>query len=229
MNPFEVLKQKQLNLDKRKLISFINPFSYLFFRKNLELFSNFDLLLLDGIGLVFLMRIMGVKCKRQSFDMSSLAPEVFNNAIHENHSVYIIGSDAVSIKAFVEKLKLSFEGLNIIGFRMVYFKDDLERKQIIEKINLLNPDVLIVGMGTPKQECFLVETQEKGWSGIGYSCGGFIHQTAKAINYYPYFFNKYNLRWLYRIYDEPKLFKRYFLLYPKSIALFIFDVLKSKL
>lgn len=236
MDKIELLKTKinntneQLHLNGRsRVVTFLNPYSYLYYRKNLSLFSQFDEINIDAISLVLLLKFFGVKTKRLSFDMTSLAPLVFNSCTNNNQKIYFVGSSKSSIAEFIKKIKEDFSNMNIIGYRNGYFRNSDERKLEINKIVEKNPDIVVVGMGTPMQEEFLLSLKTYGWDGVGYSCGGFIHQTAKAINYYPYFFNKYNLRWLYRIYDEPKLFKRYFLLYPKSIALFIFDVLKSKL
>lgn len=236
MDKIELLKTKinntneQLHLNGRsRVVTFLNPYSYLYYRKNLSLFSQFDEINIDAISLVLLLKFFGVKTKRLSFDMTSLAPLVFNSCTNNNQKIYFVGSSKSSIAEFIKKIKEDFSNMNIIGYRNGYFRNSDERKLEINKIVEKNPDIVVVGMGTPMQEEFLLSLKTYGWDGVGYSCGGFIHQTAKAINYYPYFFNKYNLRWLYRIYDEPKLFKRYFLLYPKSIALFIFDLLKSKL
>jgi N-acetylglucosaminyldiphosphoundecaprenol N-acetyl-beta-D-mannosaminyltransferase len=82
-------------------------------------------------------------------------------------------------------------------------------------------------MGTPLQEEFLLEVHLKSETIIGFTCGGFIHQTAKGINYYPKWINKFNLRWLFRIFDEPKLFERYFVKYPKSLILLFYDIAKK--
>lgn len=85
-------------------------------------------------------------------------------------------------------------------------------------------------MGTPAQDIFLKELNEIGWDGIAFTCGGFIHQVASGkLNYYPEIINKLNLRWLYRIYDEPKLFKRFFCYYPLSMLLFLYDYLNMRL
>ena len=236
MDKVELLKTKinntneQLNLNGRsRIVTFLNPYSYLYYRKNLNLFSQFDEINIDSISLVLLLKFFVVKTKRLSFDMTSLAPLVFNSCTNNNQKIYFVGSSKGSIAEFIKKIKEDFSNMNIIGYRNGYFRNSDERKLEINKIVEKNPDIVVVGMGTPMQEEFLLSLKTYGWDGVGYSCGGFIHQTAKDINYYPNFLNKYNLRWLYRIYDEPKLFKRYLLLYPKSIALFIFDVLKSKL
>lgn len=214
---------------KANITTFLNPYSYLFFRKNLTLFSSFETIYIDGIVLVYLLRLAGIKTDRKSFDMTSIAPKVFDECISKGKTVYIIGSKEVAINKFVKILSNSFPRLNIIGHRNGYFNSESEREKTLMNIIKINPNVVVVGMGTPYQEKFLVDLKQMGWMGDGYTCGGFIHQTTIEINYYPKFFDNFNLRWVYRIIDEPKLFKRYFFNYPQSICLFIFDFLKYKI
>lgn len=211
------------------IITFLNQFSYLFFRKNFYLFNCFDIIYVDGICLMYLLKLIGVKVKRISFDMTSIAPEVILTCIKENRSVYFIGSTKLDINGFVKVISEDYPKLKIAGHRNGYFRNDDDRKEALADIIRVEPNVVVVGMGTPYQEQFLVDLKNEGWNGNGYTCGGFIHQTAKGIYYYPKFYDKYNLRWLYRIIDEPKLFKRYFFYYPLSVTLFTFDVIKFKL
>jgi exopolysaccharide biosynthesis WecB/TagA/CpsF family protein len=210
----------------KNLITFLNPYSYILARQNKELFENFNIKI-DGILLVKILNLFGFKnvC-RESFDMTSLAPIVFENAIKEKKSLYIIGTKPQIIDEAIKNIKNLYPELNIIGYRDGYFNNDEDRDKTLRKIKELNPDIVICGMGTPLQEKFLVDLKNMGWKGIGYTCGGFLHQTATNINYYPKWIDKLNLRWLYRIYDEPKLFKRYFFEYPKFIFWFIFDYIK---
>ncbi len=231
MSPIELIRQKQIREPaeaKGGLTTFINPFSYLFYRKHLPLFRNFDYVLVDGIALVLLLKMVGVKTLRFSFDMTSLAPGVFENAIKNSQSIYIIGSTQESVEGFVNVIESNYKELHIVGFKNGFFKDKNERENTLNNIVTLAPDIVIVGMGTPLQEMFLVDLKKKGWSGSGYTCGGFIHQTVTRSNYYPAFFDKYNLRWLYRMFDEPKLIRRYLFLYPKSVLLFFNDFIKHK-
>ena len=229
MNTLDILKFKQKGSENIEggLITFINPFSYLFYRKNLELFAQFDYLLIDGIALVKLLKLVGIKTSRYSFDMTSLAPIVFENAIERNRTIYFIGSSKESINNFIGVIETSFRGLNIIGFRDGFFSGVKEKEDALDDIVSINPDIVVVGMGTPLQEMFLVNLKNKGWNGTGYTCGGFIHQTINRSSYYPKFYDKYNVRWLYRIFDEPHLAKRYLLLYPKSVLLFFLDYIRS--
>lgn len=56
----------------------------------------------------------------------------------------------------------------------------------------------------------MLKVKEAGFKGIGFTCGGFIHQTAKnEIDYYPAWVNRMNVRFIYRMYKEPHTRKRY--------------------
>lgn len=229
MNTLKLLKHKskqENSFVKGQLVTFINLYSYLFFRKKIMLFKKFDTIYLDGIVMVWLMKIISRPLKRNSFDMTSIAPKVFENAELNRETVYFLGAKEKEIVAFVKMIEEAFPNLKIVGYNNGYFINKNAKEKVLNSITSISPDLLIVGMGTPYQEEILLEARKKGWHGTGYTCGGFFHQTTERINYYPRIVDKLNLRWLYRIYDEPKLFKRYFLDYPKSFVLFTFDLIK---
>jgi len=223
MNLLPHIEQK----NEKKLVTFLNPYSYLFARNKIGLFKNFNIKI-DGIILVKTLNIFGFKnIIRESFDMTSMAPLVFEESIKTKKSIYFIGTKPEIIDKAADNIKEQFPELNIIGYRDGYIKEE-ERNEVLKSIITLNPDILICGMGTPVQEQFLIDLQKSGWSGTGYTCGGFLHQTANSIKYYPNWVNKYNLRALYRIYDEPVLLKRYLFEYPKFVYYFFVDYINYK-
>jgi len=203
---------------------FINPYSYLLLRKRKDLISSVDRIMIDGQLMVSLLKWLKiVSIKRKSFDMTSIAPGVFRKAEDDNESVCFIGSKQDEITAAVEVISKEFPRLNVTRYRNGYFDSDEWSKEIDLLVDL-DPNIVVAGLGTPLQEQFLLDLKNKGWQGTGFTCGGFFHQTASGINYYPEWVDKFNLRWAYRIYDEPKLFGRYFLDYPKAIFLIIWDL-----
>lgn len=210
------------------LVTFVNPFSYLLLRKREAYWDEIDLIFSDGIVLGSIIRvIIGKKILRRSFDFSSLANPIFEKCLKENKSLYFVGAKGNEIEQAVINIKENISGLNIIGYSSGYFSDSQHRQNILDTIVQSNPSVVIVGMGTPKQEEFLINLKKIGWKGVGFTCGGFFHQTARKYQYYPRWIDRLSLRWIYRIYDEPKLFKRYAFIYPKSIFLFILDCINE--
>ena len=220
----ELIKNKNNN---KMITTFLNPFSYLLARSNKDQLSHFNINI-DGGLLVILLNLFGFKYKRKSFDMTSLAPVVFNDAIKNNKSLYFIGSKPKVIDLAIKNIKDQFPKLNICGYRDGYINDN-EIVVVLDIINSLKADYVICGMGTPLQEQFLIDLKNSGWTGKGYTCGGFLHQTAAGIKYYPNWVNTLGLRAFFRMYDEPKLIRRYFIDYPHAIIIILFDLFKSKL
>jgi N-acetylglucosaminyldiphosphoundecaprenol N-acetyl-beta-D-mannosaminyltransferase len=220
----ELIKNKSNN---KMITTFLNPFSYLLARSNKDQLSHFNINI-DGGLLVILLNLFGFKYKRKSFDMTSLAPVVFNDAIKNNKSIYFIGSKPIVIDLAIKNIQEQFPELNICGYRDGYINDN-EMVVVLDIINSLKADYVICGMGTPLQEQFLIDLQKSGWTGEGYTCGGFLHQTAAGIKYYPNWINTLGLRAFFRMYDEPKLIKRYFIDYPHAIIIILFDLFKNKL
>lgn len=209
--------------------TFLNPFSYYILRKDINILEKFDKIYCDGFLFVLMVKVFRVKLKRVSFDMTSLAPHVFSYADKNEKSIAVIGgTDGVSEK-FIKKYSESYKNVKFVYAHNGFFCSADSRKNIIKKLKDISPNIVIVGMGAKLQETFLLDLVDQGWSGIGYTCGGFLHQSiAKKDDYYPKFFDKTNLRWLYRIYKEPHLWKRYFLIYPFAVVLFFKDFLVKK-
>lgn len=207
----ELVKIDKLLGDKGKIYSFLNPVSYLEALKNKNLFLSLDGLFADGSILVLFVRLFYFRViTRRSFDMTSLAAETFNYAVNNNKSVYFIGSRQEQVESAVQIFKSSYPQLNVVGYRNGYLKSEEEQIAEAKHICELNPDFLIVGLGIVRQEKFLLLVKDMGFRGVGFSCGGFLHQTAEnKINYYPKWIDKLNVRFLYRMIVEKHTRKRY--------------------
>lgn len=209
---------------KPSIVTFVNPYSYMIARKNKGIYSRFDYICADGILLSLFASVFFRRTKRLSFDMTSLAPVVFEHASINGLEVFFVGSTDESVNSAVTKISAQFPRMKISGARSGYFTGE-ERSLFINEMVRLQPKIVVVGMGAPLQEKLLVDLRDAGWLGTGFTCGGFIHQTAKAEgDYYPVFIDRFHLRWAYRIYDEPKLLTRYLFNYPAFVFCFIYDV-----
>lgn len=197
--------------DYGKIYSFLNPVSYIDALKHKELFSKLDGLFADGSLLVTAVRLVyGKTVTRRSLDMTSLGKELMELSAKSKKSIYIVASKQDDVETAVRMFKVSFPGVNIVGYRNGYFSNEEEINQEVEHIIEISSDFLIVGMGIVKQENFLLRVRDAGYKGIGFTCGGFIHQTAYSrTDYYPVWIDRSNLRFLYRMWKEPHTRKRY--------------------
>lgn len=194
-----------------KVYTFLNPVSYLSALDNKELFVRFDGIFADGSILVAAIKLVyGKDVTRRSFDMTSLAPDLLSYAETHGKSVYIVASRQEQVEKAVGIFKERYPKLLVVGYRNGYFASEKEQDEEVRHIVEVNPDFLIVGMGALMQEKFLLKVKNAGYLGIGFTCGGFIHQTSKnEIDYYPAWVDKTNLRFVYRMWKEPHTRKRY--------------------
>ena len=195
------------------IYTYLNPVSYLTALKEKELFAKMDGIFADGSLLVAAIRLFyGKKVTRRSFDMTSMAPEVLSFANDHKSSVCVVATKQEMLDKTIGIFSKQYPNIIWTGCRNGYFKDISEQETEAKHIAALNPDFLIVGMGILMQERFLLMCKEAGFKGIGFTCGGFIHQTAEQdgkVDYYPKWVDRCNLRFLYRMYKEPHTRKRY--------------------
>ncbi len=218
-------------LDGGTSVTFINPFSYYVLRRSgfLSLINRDFEVKIDGVSLVWLNRMLRLDPKgRQSFDDTSLAPIVFKECAQRGLRVALVGGVPGVAERAAEFLRVRYTGLQIECIRDGYFSNDNSRKDALSEAG--SCDVVVVAMGTPHQEIFLSDLRAGGWCGDGFTCGGYLDQLVSAGggSYYPEFANRFNLRWMYRIYQEPKrLIYRYFFIYPLGSALYLYDMLRK--
>ena len=207
----ESFSVNQIFENKGKAYTYLNPVSYLTALENKELFSQLDGIFADGGLLVKAIKMVyGKQVTRRSFDMTSMAPELFAYVAKHGKAIYIVASKQEQVEKAVEIFRERYPKVKFAGYRNGYFASESEMDVEAKYIAKLNPDFLIVGMGALMQEKFLLKVKNAGYQGVGFTCGGFIHQTSKnEIDYYPAWVDKTNLRFVYRMWKEPHTRKRY--------------------
>lgn len=201
-----------------KLVTCLNPYYMIKLKpEDYHIYEEFDYICSDGMGPLKLNKVFGhEKSVRLSFDMSSMAEPVFNDAIAHEKGLYLIGAKPGEIERSVETIKKNFPWLNIVGFHHGYFKGHDE--EMVDEIIESGAKVCVIGMGAPMQDEIAVMLKEKGFVGTAYTCGGFIHQTQEGIISFPEWTNKLGLRWLYRLFTQSGMFKRLIETYPKFVV-----------
>lgn len=175
----------------------------------------------DGIGIIKAGKILGTPLKERvaGFDLiCNLLEEGKDGSI----SFYFWGSKPGVADTAMQKVKEKYPDINILGAHTGYFSPE-EEEIIVEEIKNLKPDVLLVGLGAPKQEITINKYINDNIFKIGIGCGGSIDVLAGAVKRAPKLFIKLHLEWFYRLLKQPTRFKRMLVL-PQ----FVKEVKKSK-
>src|SRR3954454_971535 len=230
---FPDLENLFLESNKKSVtITFCNPLSFKILKQNKEYrkyLEAIDFVYSDGMLLCsFIKKVPKQKCIRASFDGNSIAIKVFELCKNYNKKVALVGTTDKHIKRAVTKLS---DKLNIVYYRNGYFSNEEEIQNFFDELRAKEVDTIIFGMGAPYQERMLHLLKERKFKGLAFTCGGYLEQLAKKdLIYYPEFFNKYNIRWLYRILNEPiKILRRYLIDYSSFYVVFLKFLFSSQL
>lgn len=134
---------------------------------------------------------------------------------------FLFGSAPETVARLREALIMRAPGLNIVGTLSPPFRplSDLENKQIVTAINEARPDIVWVGLGTPKQELWMMgnvgKIEAAAMLGVG-AAFDFLSGTKPQA---PRWIRQSGFEWAYRLASEPRrLAKRYFTCLPSFIA-----------
>ncbi|ODA35972.1 hypothetical protein A8L45_01670 [Veronia pacifica] len=208
------------------MISFVNPFSY-YQLKGDSKYRDIDKLFSDGLLLCTLHRIFFRKIARASFDFSSVADFVFEEALHQNARLAIVGATDDENRKAVDIIERKYPGINIVYTSNGYIKRD---QLLLESIESVMPDLVILGMGTPHQENYALFLKDNLHNDcLIITCGGFLTQTSIREDYYFPVVKKLGLRWLQRAIMHKHVRKRLLKEYPLFIIRYISENIYHKL
>ncbi len=159
-----------------------------------------DLVLPDGIGVIYGARILGTPLKTKLPGIDFIQALMADMA-KEGKSVFLLGAKPGVAEAAVEKLKAQYPGLAVVGTQDGYFKDDAP---VVEAVNAARPDLLLVCLGAPKQELWMQRNQSLLNVGLMAGLGGSLDVFAGNVRRAPKAFQRLGLEWLYRLMKEPK-------------------------
>ena len=202
------------------LVTYFNQHCYNIYYSNKAyqlLINNYFKTYIDGIGMFLTMKIFGYPLGKR-FNASDLNEKFFQFFIERNYRIYIVGGK------FSKDLITSIDKkLNLIGYRSGFFTNSEEEELIID-IYMKNPDVVIVGMGVPKQEFFSARLSKKLKGKTIICVGNFLEFHFGIIKRIPKSLRNLGVEWIFRLIVEPKrLWKRYMI----GIPVFFFLILKE--
>ncbi|MDD5465392.1 MAG: WecB/TagA/CpsF family glycosyltransferase [Candidatus Omnitrophica bacterium] len=181
----------------------------------------------DGISLVLLSRFKGHPLKRRVYG-PDLMLESLRLAEIKGYSNFFYGTTQVTLNLLVNNLKARFPGLVVAGTYAPPFRalDNDEDKTIVEIINKVSPDLLWVGLGTPKQQLWMYEHKDKLKVAVVVGVGAAFDFLAGVKPQAPRWIRDNGFEWLFRLITEPKrLWRRYLVNYPLFVYYVLIDLI----
>jgi N-acetylglucosaminyldiphosphoundecaprenol N-acetyl-beta-D-mannosaminyltransferase len=125
--------------------------------------------------------------------------------------VVLFGASEGAAAAASKRLNSDSASLKCVGWVYPGFAnvDELSQDQFIEKINASNADFLVAGLGAKKGQLWLRRNHDRLCIPIRSHLGAVINFQAGTIRRAPQAMQKCGLEWLWRIKEEPLLWKRY--------------------
>ena len=164
----------------------------------------------DGGPLSTVGRKRGFKNMKRTTGPSYMG-EILKISVVKGYRHYFYGSTEETLGKLRKALQRDYPGLQIAGMYSPPFRPltEEENRLVVEQINEAAPDFLWIGLGAPKQECWMAEHQGK-IKGFMVGVGAAFDYFAGNINRAPVWMQKSNLEWLYRLLQDPRrLFRRY--------------------
>lgn len=187
----------------------------------MDIINSGDLVVPDGIGLVYASKIHGLGLKERVPGIE-LMDKILNYCNKTKKSIFLLGAEPEIIERAAKNIGEQYKNIKTINYHHGYFKED-EELEILDIINEKKPDILFVGLGSPKQEKWINEHKKILNATVAMGVGGSFDVWSGKLKRAPKLFIKLNIEWLYRFLRQPKRFKRLL-----SIPRFMLKVLLNK-
>ena len=151
----------------------------------------------------------------------TINPEMLKEAALSNIPVAIVGSKEEVVAKAVENLQKEISALNIVYYHNGYFDNDDE---IYGELKKRSPKLILVALGSPRQEKFIYEAKHILNPALMIGIGGSLDVWSGSVKRAPKIFQSLGLEWLYRTITQPSRFKRIF----PALPLFLIKVLNYK-
>lgn len=180
-----------------------------------------DLIRIDGMIVVGLGRMLGLPVQREHrLTWLDWIDPLCTLAERSGWSIYYLGAEPEVLDQGLVRLRDSYPRLRIGGHHG-YFSvapDSPENQRVIDDINRFAPDILIVGMGMPRQELWVDINRKSIRAPVILTAGACIEYIAGAVPTPPRWLGAIGMEWAFRFASNPRRFARRYLIEPWVIV-----------
>jgi len=164
----------------------------------------------DGIAPILVAHLRGMKDAQRAPGLE-IMQQFFGRAQARGYSSYFYGDTDPVLRSLREKLERVYPGHRVAGMYSPPFRPltPAEDGEVIDRINAARPDVLWVGLGTPKQDQWIHARLDRLQVPVAIGVGAAFGFMAGAVRRCPEWMGRLGFEWVYRFLKEPrKLWRR---------------------
>jgi N-acetylglucosaminyldiphosphoundecaprenol N-acetyl-beta-D-mannosaminyltransferase len=176
-----------------------------------ETLSQCDLVLADGMPLVWASRLLGTALKERVAG-ADLVPQLAKLSASRGYRIFLLGSEEESSAGAAAWMEKSFPGVQIAGRYCPEFQplEEMDHEEILSRIAAAKPDILLVAFGNPKQEKWLAMHRNRLQVPVCIGIGGSLDFLSGRTNRAPAWMQSCGMEWFHRMIENPsRLVTRY--------------------
>ena len=164
-----------------------------------EILSRADLVIPDGVGIIYAARILGrpLKGRVPGIDFASA---LMGRMAGTGRRLYLLGAAPGVAEQAAVNLRAKYPGLVVCGAHDGFFQDDASPAAAIKAARA---DVVFVCLGFPKQEKWIAAHGREAGARLYVGLGGSLDVFAGRVERAPESFQRLGLEWLHRLIKEP--------------------------
>jgi N-acetylglucosaminyldiphosphoundecaprenol N-acetyl-beta-D-mannosaminyltransferase len=178
----------------------------------LDALKRADLVYCDGYGVRLAARVLGLEIPHRMtgadwiWGLATLCEL-------SGQSIYLLGSEPPTARLAAERLHRWYPRLNIAGAHHGFFDlDSPHNERVIEDIAAARADIVLVGMGTPKQELWVDRYADQLDGAVVWTVGALFDYVSGHMPRAPRWLADNGLEWIFRLAIEPRrMWRRYLL------------------
>lgn len=169
-----------------------------------------DLRCLDGMIVFWLSRFLGL-ARGEKVSGSDLLPELSKRKLSANYKVFIFGTAEDLAKEACRRINVSSSSLKAVGYISPLFGnvEELSRQEYIDTVNASGADILFLSLRADKAIKWIALNRQKLKVKFIAHVGAAIDFLGGKVKRAPLWIQKAGFEWLWRIAQEPRLYRRY--------------------
>jgi len=165
----------------------------------MEAVTNADLVIADGIGIIYGAKILGTPLKERLPGIE-FAQRLMEQMAVNGKTLFLLGAKSGVAEEAARRLQEKYPGLKIAGTHDGYFKED---KGVVNAIRESGADVVFVCLGAPKQEKWIRKNGDATGAHLLLGLGGCLDIFSGTVQRAPEIYQKLGMEWFHRLIKNP--------------------------